>query len=78
MSEGNGQLKAFIERVENLNIEIAEKNDDKRELYLEIKSSGFDTKIIKKIVSDRAKDPDELREERELYDLYASAVGFAP
>ena len=75
---GNGQLKALIERVERINSEIAEKNEDKAEIFKESKAAGFDNRIIKKIVADRAKDPDKLREERELYDLYASAVGFAP
>lgn len=75
---GNGQLKAIIERVENLNVEIADRNADKSEVFREAKASGFDVPIIKKIISDRAKDPNKLREERELYDLYAASVGFDP
>lgn len=76
MTEGtNNQLKAFISRIEHVNVEIDEKNEDKKELYQEIKSIGFDPKIVKKIVADRAKDPTKLQEEQAIYDLYWSAVG---
>ena len=71
----NNHLKAFVERIERINEEIAEKNEDKKEIFAEVKSSGFDSKIVKKIVSDRAKDPNKLREENELYDVYWQAVG---
>jgi uncharacterized protein (UPF0335 family) len=74
---GAVQLRAFVERIERINAEIDEKNDDKKEIFLEVKSSGFDAKIVKKIVADRAKDPNKLREEQEIYDLYWSAVGGA-
>ena len=76
MSDGNNnQLRAFIERVERINCEIDEKNEDKKELFAEIKSSGFDTKVIKKIIADRAKDQNKLQEEQELYTLYWREVG---
>ena len=44
---GNGQLKALIERVERINSEIAEKNEDKAEIFKESKAAGFDNRIIK-------------------------------
>jgi uncharacterized protein (UPF0335 family) len=71
----NNQLRAFVERIERLNAEIAERNEDKKELFAEIKSTGFDTKIVKKVVADRAKDPDKFREDQAVYDLYWQAVG---
>jgi uncharacterized protein (UPF0335 family) len=71
----NNQLRAFVERIERINAEIDEKNEDKREIFAEVKSSGFDSKIVKKVVADRAKDPSKLREEQEIYDLYWSSVG---
>ena len=74
----NGQLKAFVERIERMHEERKAIADDISEIYKEVKSTGFDAKIIKKIVADRAKDPNRLREERELYDLYMVAIGFDP
>ena len=74
----NGQLKAFVERIERMHEDRKAIADDISEIYKEVKSTGFDAKIIKKIVADRAKDPDKLREEREIYDCYAAAIGFDP
>ena len=74
----NGQLLAFVERIERVHEERKAIADDISEIYTEMKSTGFDAKIIKKIVADRAKDPNKLREEREIYDRYAAAIGFDP
>ena len=74
----NGQLKAFVERIERMHEGRKAIADDISEIYKEVKSTGFDAKIIKKIVADRAKDPNKLREEREIYDRYAAAIGFDP
>ena len=74
----NGQLLAFVERIERMHEERKAIADDISEIYTEVKSTGFDAKIVKKIVADRAKDPNKLREEREIYDCYAAAIGFDP
>lgn len=75
---GNGQLKALVERILRVKEEIKGMNADLSDNYKEVKSAGFDARIVKKIVVDLEKDPNKLREERELYDLYAAAVGFDP
>lgn len=69
------QLRAFVERIERLHEERKTIADDISDIYAEIKCFGYDGKIIKKLVADRAKDSNKLREEREIYDLYASALG---
>ena len=79
MTDGsNGQLKSIVERVERLREEVKGLNDDVSDVYKEAKSNGFDPKIIKKIVADRAKDPGKLSEEQELYALYWEATGGRP
>jgi uncharacterized protein (UPF0335 family) len=70
-----GQLRAFIERVEKLEGQIRDLNEDKSDLYKEAKGSGFDAKIIKKVVAMRRMDRDKRREEEEILDLYLSALG---
>ncbi len=72
------QLRAFVERVERMNEEKAAINADISEIYKEAKSFGFDTKVLKKIVADRAKDANALIEFETIYDLYAAALGMAP
>lgn len=69
------QLRAFIERIERMNEEKAAINSDLSEIYAEAKGNGFDTKVIKKIVADRAKDFNERMEFQAVYELYCDALG---
>lgn len=68
-------LKAFVERIERMEEEIKALNDDKRDIYAEAKATGFDVKILKKVVALRRLDRDKRREEEEILDLYLSALG---
>jgi len=69
------QLRSIIERVERMNEEKSAINADISEIYKEAKGNGFDTKVIKRIVADRAKDFNELAAFDAVYDLYATALG---
>ncbi len=73
-----GQLRAFVERVENIETEIAERNTDKRDVYAEAKGSGFDVPTIKKIVRLRKMDASERMEADALLDTYLAALGMLP
>ena len=44
--------------------------DDIKEVYAEAKGTGFDVKIMRKIVSIRKQDRDKRREEEKILDLY--------
>ncbi len=68
-------MRAFIERIEKLEEEKKAIAEDIKEVYGEAKGTGFDTKIIRKIVSIRKQDRDKRREEEEILDLYLSALG---
>lgn len=72
-----GQLKAFVERIERLSEERAEIIEQIAEVYAEAKGSGFETKIIRKIVALRKKDADERAEEEALLEAYLAALGMA-
>ena len=74
-SVASEELKAIIERIERLEEEKAALAGDLREVYTEAKSNGFDTKIIRKIVSLRRKDHAERQEEEALMELYLAALG---
>lgn len=69
------QLKSIIERVERLEEEKAALADDIKDVYGEAKANGFDTKMLRKIVSLRKRDRDEVMEENAILDLYLSALG---
>lgn len=75
LSNSDGQLKAIVERIENMNAEIKEKQDDRKEIYLEAKSAGLDVAAIRAVVKFRAEDAQK-REEREMQvDLYLKSLG---
>jgi uncharacterized protein (UPF0335 family) len=68
-------LRAFIERIEKLEEEKKAIAEDIKEVYSEAKGTGFDAKIIRKIVSMRKMDREKRREEEEILDLYLTALG---
>ena len=74
-SVAQNQIKAFVERIERLEEEVKAINDDKAEVYAEARGSGFDVKVLRKIIADRRKDHAERMEFETLYELYAAALG---
>ena len=77
-SFAQGQLRSLIERIERLEEEKKAIAADIKEIYGEAKSNGFDTKIMRKVVSLRKKDSAERQEEEAILDLYLSALGMLP
>ena len=70
-----GQLRAFIERIERLEEEKKTIADDIKEVYAEAKGTGYDVKVLRKVVALRKRDLDERKEEEAILDLYLQAVG---
>ncbi|HJO58735.1 MAG TPA: DUF2312 domain-containing protein [Nitrospinaceae bacterium] len=68
------RLKSFIERIERLEEEKAAIAADVKEVYSEAKSTGFDAKIIRQVVSLRKMEGAERREQEELLGLYKRAL----
>ena len=69
------QLRTIIERIERLEEDKAGVMADLKEVYAEAKGTGFDTKILRKVVRMRKQDKAKLSEEEALIDLYLSAIG---
>ena len=74
-SNSNAQLRSVVERIERLGAEIKEMRDDQNEIYAEAKSSGYDVKVLRKIIAIRKKDPAARAEEATLLDTYMTALG---
>lgn len=79
MSDAHGvardQLRAFIERIERLEEEKKTIADDIKEVYGEAKGRGYDTKVIRKLVSMRKQDANERAEMDAILELYLQALG---
>ena len=69
-----GKICAFVERVENLDTEIQELNEQKKEVFAEAKGEGFDVKILKEIIKLRKQDEEERDERESMLDLYMRAM----
>ena len=76
-SVDSGHLRAFIERIERLEEEKRAIADDIKVVYAEAKGTGYDVKVMRKIISLRRMDRDKRREEEEILDLYLAALGEA-
>ena len=70
-----GELRAFIERIERLDAEKKDLADQQKEVFAEAKGRGYDTRIIRKVIGLRKKDPAEISEEEAILDLYKQALG---
>lgn len=71
----SGELRAFVERFERLEIEKKDIADHQKEVMAEAKSRGYDTKILRKIIALRKMDPQEISEEEAVLELYKDALG---
>ena len=69
------RLRSFIKRIEYVEEQQAALADDKKEIYAEAKGTGYDTAVIRAIISRRKKEPQKLREFEDIFDLYWSAIG---
>jgi uncharacterized protein (UPF0335 family) len=72
------QLKSIVERIERLEEEKKTIAGDIKEVYAEAKANGFDTKILRKVISLRKKEPTEREEEQSMLDVYMAALGMIP
>lgn len=69
------ELRQFIERYEQLQAEKDDIGNQQKELMADAKGRGYDTKIMKKIISIRKRKADAVAEEEAILELYKSALG---
>jgi uncharacterized protein (UPF0335 family) len=67
-------LRAIIERIERLEVEKQDAAEAQKEVYAEAKGTGYDTKIIRKVIARRKRDRDDLAEEEAILELYEAAI----
>lgn len=70
-----GQLKSIIERLERLDQERDEISEQFKEVLAEGKGSGFDPKVLRRVLKIRKQDRAKRLEEEAILDLYLSAIG---
>jgi len=68
-------LRAFLERIERLEDEKSAISEDIKSVYAEAKSTGYDVKIMRKVIALRKMDEAKRIEEEAMLDLYLVALG---
>lgn len=71
------ELRAFIERAEQLAAEKRDIAEQEKELFAEAKGRGYDTKVLRKVIALRKRKPDEIAEEEAVLEMYKTALGMA-
>lgn len=71
------ELRQFIERYEHLEAEKSDITEQQKEVMAEAKGRGYDTKVMRKIISLRKRDKDDIAEEEAILEMYKAALGMA-
>jgi uncharacterized protein (UPF0335 family) len=69
------ELRSFVERYERLESEKKDVADSQKEVMSEAKGRGYDTKVLRKVIALRKRDPNDVAEEEAVFDMYAAALG---
>lgn len=75
MNDANGQLRAIVERIENVHNQRQELARDIADIFKEAKGNGYDLKALKVVLARRRRDPADLSEQDALVELYESCIG---
>jgi uncharacterized protein (UPF0335 family) len=71
----NECLKSFVARIERLEANKAEIAENIHDVYAELKGTGYNPKLVRKLIRERKMDEQKRYEEEEMLDLYRSALG---
>ncbi len=72
------KLKLYIEKIENLEVERVEIQENISDVFKQAKSDGFDVKTMKKIIRLKKMKTEDRENEDLLLDTYMVALGLAP
>lgn len=68
-------LAAYIKRIENVDDEIDGLKQDVKDIYTEAAGTGFDVKVLRKVIARRKRDRAEVQEEDALIETYENNLG---
>jgi uncharacterized protein (UPF0335 family) len=68
------RIRSFVERIEQIDKELQELNEVKKEVFAEAKGEGFDVKVLKEVIKLRKQDQEAREEHDTLLDVYMQAM----
>ncbi|MDR2646405.1 MAG: DUF2312 domain-containing protein [Holosporaceae bacterium] len=72
------KLKQYIEKIENLEVERVEIQEQISDIYKQAKSDGFDPRIMKRVIRLKKMKTEDRETEDVLLDTYMLALGLLP
>lgn len=72
------KLKQYMEKIENLEVEKSEIQEQISDVFSQAKSDGFDVKIMKRILKLKKMRTEDRENEDLLLDTYMLALGLVP
>lgn len=73
--KSSSQLRQFIERIERLEEEKKNIQEDIKNIFAEAKFNGYDAKIMRQVIKIRKMDSNDFAEQEALIDAYLNEVG---
>jgi uncharacterized protein (UPF0335 family) len=68
------ELRNFVRDTESAQDQIEDLRRDQKDLMTVMKSKGWNTKGLRRLLAERKRDADDLREEREVVELYRNLL----
>ena len=69
------RLRSIVDCIERLEEERKAIGSDIKDIYTEAKSTGFDVKVLRKLIQIRRQEAAEVEEQETLLDVYRHAMG---
>lgn len=69
------KLRAYLEKIENLETEKTEISEHINDVFREAKYDGFDVTIMKKVLRIKKMKPEDRRRQDDILDTYLLALG---
>jgi uncharacterized protein (UPF0335 family) len=68
------QLSDFVSEFEALDAQVSDLRRDQKDLMTVMKAKGWNVKALRRLLAERKRDAEELREEREVVEMYRNLL----
>lgn len=69
------ELREFVEAFEDIETKKRDLAGDQKEVMASLRSRGYDTKVFKRLIALRKRDPNDVAEEESILEVYKAALG---
>lgn len=77
-SDADDRLRSLVERIERLAEESKLLASDRRDIFREASSAGYDAKAMRALIAERKQEPTDIAQHLAVLDTYRRACGMDP